>query len=191
MIIISEKITIVAILGRSGTGKTTLLEYLISRLSEKGMRIATAKHMHHHFTLDPEGKDTRRFSDAGASVVMAVAPDMTVIIKNREPPLENIEQIISQIKIEGLDLLLLEGFHSIIAKNQNIPKIVTAKNEMDLSRTLEMTVDPILAVAGLISNNRDRTYVGSIPLIEIDRNGDELVEMIEEMVQGNHVQGDG
>lgn len=188
---ISEKIPIVAFIGSSGTGKTTLIEYLISRLSEKNLRIATAKHMHHHFTIDPDGKDTHKFSEAGSSVVIGYAPDKTVIIKNREPPLEHIEQIISQIRNEKLDLILLEGFHSIIAKNEGIAKVVTAKNEMDLSRTLKGTVEPIIAVAGLISNNRNQSCVGSIPLIELERNGDELVKMIGEMVQGISVHGDG
>ena len=185
-----EKIPIVAVMGSSGTGKTTLIEYLISRLSEKGMKIATAKHMHHHINVDLEGKDTRRFSDAGASVVMGVAPDMTVIFKNREPPFEHIEQILRQLRDEELDLILLEGFHSILAENQDISKVVTARNELDLKRTLDRTADPILAVAGLISNNRDQASVGSIPMIRIERNGDELVEMIDEMVQGNHFRGD-
>ena len=167
-----------AVIGSSGSGKTTLISYLISRLSAEKLKVATIKSIHHSFTVDPKGKDTWKYSDAGASVVVGVSPDLTVIIKNREYAYENIRQIINQVVDENPDIILLEGFKSLIAKNDTIKKIITAKDEDDLLRTLEGTVGPILAVGGKISQTNANPVDWSIPLIEIERNGERLVEII-------------
>ena len=42
----------------SGTGKTTLLEAMLPKLVERGLRVAVIKHAHHNFDLDEPGKDS-------------------------------------------------------------------------------------------------------------------------------------
>ncbi len=180
---------IFAIIGSSGSGKTTILEYLISRLSDEKLKIAAIKSMHHSFTVDPKGKDTWKYSDAGASVTVGVSPDSTVIIKKRESALEDISQVINQVVDESPDIILLEGFKSLIAKDDTIRKIVAAKDEGDLMRTLEGTVGPIFAIGGNISLTNDYPVNWSIPLIEIERNGEFLVEMIMENISDDAVDG--
>ena len=171
---------IYAIIGSSGSGKTTLLRYLISRLSAEKFKVAAMKSMHHGFTVDPKGKDTWKYSDAGATVTVGISPDSTVIIKKKESVFHDISQVINQVVDESPDVILLEGFTSLIAKDDTIMKIVAAKDESDLMRTLEGTVGPILAIGGTISLTNDYPVDWSIPLIEIDRNGELLVEMIME-----------
>lgn len=178
-----------AIIGSSGSGKTTMLTYLISRISAKNMKVAALKSMHHRFTVDPRGKDTWKYSDAGASVIVGVSSDSTVIIKKRKSAFDDIGQVINQVVDENPDIILLEGFKYLIAKNDTISKIVAAKDEGDLMRTLEGTVGPILAIGGNISHTNDYPVDWSIPLIEIERNGELLVEMIMENISNDAVNG--
>lgn len=50
-------IPIVSIVGKSSSGKTTLVEKLIPELVRRGYRVATVKHNIHDFEIDHEGKD--------------------------------------------------------------------------------------------------------------------------------------
>ena len=51
----------------SGTGKTTLLEALVPKLTAAGLRLGILKHAHHNFDVDKPGKDSYRLRKAGAS----------------------------------------------------------------------------------------------------------------------------
>ncbi len=48
---------IITIVGKSNSGKTTLLEKLIALLTERGYKIGSVKHAHDGFEIDKEGKD--------------------------------------------------------------------------------------------------------------------------------------
>ena len=183
--------SVFAIIGSSGSGKTTMLEYLISRLSAEKLKVAAMKSMHHGFTVDPKGKDTWKYSDAGASVTVGVSPDSTVIIKKRESAFYDISQVINQVVDESPDIILLEGFTSLIAKDDTIRKIVAAKDKEDLMRTLEGTVGPILAIGGNISLTNDYPVDWEIPLIVIEKNGELLVKMIMDDMSDDAVGGGG
>ena len=56
----------IAIAAYSGTGKTTLIERLLPALRSRGLRVAVVKHDGHRFDIDREGKDSWRFTQAGA-----------------------------------------------------------------------------------------------------------------------------
>ncbi len=60
------KQTVLAISGIKKSGKTTLIEKLIPRLSARGLRVAVVKHDAHSFTPDTPGTDSFRFFGAGA-----------------------------------------------------------------------------------------------------------------------------
>src|SRR5881396_3159703 len=66
-------IPILCVVGRSNSGKTTLIERLIPELVQAGYRVATVKHAGHGFDLDTEGKDSWRHKRAGASTVIVLS----------------------------------------------------------------------------------------------------------------------
>ena len=72
---------IISIVGKSKSGKTTLLESLITELKRRGRKVATMKHTHHDFEMDETGKDSWRFSQAGSKVVTIGAPHRVAILE--------------------------------------------------------------------------------------------------------------
>ena len=68
-------IPIMALAGYSGSGKTTLLEKLIREIKSRGVRLAIIKHDGHQFEIDHEGKDSWRFTHAGADITVVTSAD--------------------------------------------------------------------------------------------------------------------
>lgn len=58
--------TIVAVSGVKDSGKTTLIEGVVSELAAHGRKVAVIKHDGHDFECDLPGTDTRRFAEHGA-----------------------------------------------------------------------------------------------------------------------------
>ncbi len=107
--------------GYSGSGKTTLIEALIPILKGKGFKVAVIKHDAHQIEIDHEGKDTYRFSKAGADEVMISSKDRSFYIRERERTLDEM------IKDAGdMDIILVEGY-----KNADILKINMSTNTMN------------------------------------------------------------
>ncbi len=119
----SSKIPLICIVGRSNTGKTTLIENLIPELKKRGFKIGTVKHSVHGFDLDREGKDSYRHKKAGASFVLISSPQKIALIKDieREYTLDEIKERF----IENVDLVLAEGF-----KSSSYPKIEVLRKDL-------------------------------------------------------------
>jgi molybdopterin-guanine dinucleotide biosynthesis protein MobB len=107
---------VVCFVGKKNSGKTTLMEKVIAGLKERGYRVAAVKHDAHRFEIDVPGKDSYRFSAAGADTTVISSREKTAIVLNQrmEPPLES---ILSRF-VEGVDIALVEGY-----KTSRFPKI--------------------------------------------------------------------
>ncbi|MFO7714092.1 molybdopterin-guanine dinucleotide biosynthesis protein B [Desulfosarcina sp.] len=105
---------VLSIVGKSESGKTTLIERLIPELKRRGYRVGIVKHAHHGFDMDREGKDSYRHRKAGADTVMVASPGQIAMIK--DVPGESLENLIAYF--DDVDLLLTEGF-----KRDHAPKI--------------------------------------------------------------------
>ncbi len=177
-------VLVVAAVGRSGSGKTVTLEYLIGKLSAEGYQIGSIKHVHHKgFTMDKEGTNTWRYAKAGAKAIVAVSPEEVAIIKKTELPLKDLDQMTALLKDEKLDIIFVEGFHSLIAKRKDVAKIVTAKDQFGLSQTLEGTVEPILAVAGIVAKTLETPTYKNIPVVKVPEDGQLLVKLIKNQLE--------
>jgi len=101
-------VPVIAIVGKSGSGKTVIMEKLIAEFKARGYRVATIKHAHQTVELDQPGKDTWRFSHAGSDAAVVSSPSRISIFKNldREPSLEETALLLG----EGYDIILAEGF---------------------------------------------------------------------------------
>ena len=92
----------------SGTGKTTFIEKLIPLLVRRGVRTAVIKSDSHGFNLDTEGKDTARFSAAGAEAV-AVSSPSGYFIQQRTTSRKDFQNLIAQMDSDSLDLYITES----------------------------------------------------------------------------------
>lgn len=176
---------VISVVGVSKSGKTTTIEYLASRLTEEGYRVGSIKHIHHaDFTIDTEGTDTWRHMKAGSRVTVAFAPKEITIIKKVESTPADLDNILKLLEKEGLDIVFIEGLHSLTAKRWDIPKIVTAKEPDDLVRTLNGT-EPVLAITGVIASKR--TDIGNInvPVININEEGEKLLKIIKDRIRAS------
>jgi len=105
---------IISVVGKSKSGKTTLIEKLIFELKNRGYRIGTIKHTHHDFELDTKGKDSWRHKAAGADTVVIASREKIVMVKDENSAgLERIGKY-----FDDVDLVIAEGF-----KKENRPKI--------------------------------------------------------------------
>ena len=92
----------------SGTGKTTFIEKLIPLLAARGVRTAVIKSDSHGFSLDTEGKDTARFSAAGAEAVAVSSPD-GYFIQQKTKTRQDFQNLIAQMDGNSLDLYITES----------------------------------------------------------------------------------
>ncbi|MFZ3060577.1 MAG: molybdopterin synthase [Candidatus Methanoperedens sp.] len=103
---------IISVVGYKKTGKTTLVEHLVSTLSKRGS-VGTIKHMHGH-RINTPGTDTWKHANAGADVVVAVTPEELVKFSRNN----NLKKAIDELANEGIDFAVVEGF-----KDSKLPKI--------------------------------------------------------------------
>ena len=92
----------------SGTGKTTFIEKLIPLLAARGVCTAVIKSDSHGFSLDTEGKDTARFSAAGAEAVAVSSPD-GYFIQQKTKTRQDFQNLIAQMDGNSLDLYITES----------------------------------------------------------------------------------
>lgn len=105
---------IVSIVGKSNSGKTTLIERLIPALGARGYRIGTIKHSHHDIDLDRPGKDSYRHKSAGAEAVMVAGPGRIALVQDVVDA--QLDDLVGYFK--DLDLVITEGY-----KRTSKPKI--------------------------------------------------------------------
>ena len=173
-------VLVIAAVGKSGSGKTTTLEYLVSNLASEGYRIGAIKHIYHKgFKIDKEGTNTWRYAKAGSKVIAAVSTEEIVVIKKAETELNDLEQVTGLLGNEQLDVIVVEGFRGLVEKRKDVLKIVTAKDADSLKRTLEGTVQPIIAVAGVIGQQKPEIKL-EIPVINIPEEGKQLLKLVKE-----------
>lgn len=159
------KTPIVCVVGRSKSGKTTLLEKIITELKARDYRVATIKHHGHPgFDIDVPGKDTWRHAQAGSDHVIISAPDKVAAIRRvlQEPTLDELAATITDV-----DIILTEGY-----KRSDKPKIEVLRAKR--ATTPICTDDELVALA------TDTAVTTTAPTFALD-DASGLVDLLEEM----------
>lgn len=158
----------VSFVANSGTGKTTLVERVIAILKGRGYRVGALKHDAHRFDIDHPGKDSYRFTAAGADTMLIVSQEKLALVKKHAaaPP---IEELLATY-FTDVDIVLTEGF-----KKSSLPKIELHRREKNAPLICRGDDhDPaLLAVAS------DEPLELDVPLLDIN-NPERLADFIEE-----------
>jgi molybdopterin-guanine dinucleotide biosynthesis protein B len=167
---------VVNIVGRGrGTGKTSIIEQITRKLSEKNYHIASIKHISTE-TFDTPNKDTWRHLKAGAKSVVALTSDEIIHIKMTEKP--SLTQALEVIDDE-VDIILVEGF-----KDSIYAKIIVGEKSSDINDLLP-NLDNVIAISGRVSIDPyeiDKVS-GDVPILKME----ELLPLIEKMLIGETV----
>ncbi|BAB06739.1 molybdopterin-guanine dinucleotide biosynthesis [Halalkalibacterium halodurans C-125] len=133
---------ILQVVGFSNSGKTTLLEKLITQGRAKGMKLATIKHHGHGSPLTAldKGKDSYKHRQAGA-VASAVSSNGELQVQMSKPAPWRLEDIFSLYRSLHLDGVFIEGY-----KHELYAKIVLLKDEKEvvLLRELQKVIAVIV-----------------------------------------------
>jgi len=151
-------VPLLAIVGWSGTGKTTLLQQVIPILSSKRIRAGLIKHTHHQVEVDTPGKDSYLLRKAGASQVMVASSERWALMcETPEKQSIDLPYLLSRMDHSTLEIVLVEGF-----KEEPVPKIVLwragIKGGID-----ELLDEQVIAVAS------DQKLALNVPFLDINR----------------------
>ena len=145
---------VVAVVGKSNSGKTTLIVKLVQELTQRGHRVGTVKHAHRGFDMDRPGKDSYRHQEAGSSRTIVISPERIAEIRRTEYELP-LDEILQEFVSE--DIVLVEGF-----KTSGLQKIeVCGPGQEPLFA--RMAMNEVMAIA----SDEDSTF-GSIPQFHRD-----------------------
>ena len=133
----------VSFIGYQNAGKTTLVEKVIAKLSQRGLRVGSIKHHGHKgFDIDQPGKDSWRHAQAGSRHVGLVSPDRYAEYASteREVPVTDLLAHYTDV-----DVVIVEGY-----KTAGLPSIVVARSGVDRLRgkdSFALVDDNTLAIA--------------------------------------------
>jgi len=118
-----KKLFILSIVGKSDSGKTTLILKLLPELKKKGYKVAVAKHCPCGFDLDVEGKDSWKFTRAGGEGTFLSSGDSMAVIRPRQEILNLKDKL--QDYFCDFDIVLTEGYND----EPGIEKVLLVKEK--------------------------------------------------------------
>lgn len=111
------------VVGWKNSGKTGLMERLVSEFVARGFSVSTVKHAHHVFDIDQPGKDSYRHREAGATeVLLSSRKRFALMAEHRETKEPELKDLLT--KLAPVDLVLVEGY-----KRDRHPKIEAHRSE--------------------------------------------------------------
>jgi molybdopterin-guanine dinucleotide biosynthesis adapter protein len=156
MIMKENETPILCFVGRSNSGKTTVIERLIPELVREGYRLATIKHAGHGFNMDTEGKDSWRHKQAGAQTVIVTSKGSLALFTDTEQEV-GVEQLRERYVSDGIDLIIAEGW-----KSEGYPKIVVVRDHVGEA---PFSSEGVLAI---VSNKPLSDVPPGIPVLDPD-----------------------
>lgn len=164
-----DKIPILAFIGYSGSGKTSsilsIMEYLRSKTQYK---IYLLKYVHQH-PVDTPGKDSFKFSEAGAEGVLTQSDEQTAIYLNK---VLNLNEILDWLKSQRKEpqFLITESVRTL-----DLDKILCASKKEEIDDQLDPNVKVITGKIALAFNNEN--YKG-IPIINALEEPEKILKVL-------------
>jgi molybdopterin-guanine dinucleotide biosynthesis protein B len=162
----------VAVVGGKHSGKTTVIQKIVSVLKNRGYNIATIKEMPRICTIDPpnDEHDTWKHANAGADIVVAAPQNETVLFIKHKISLNEIAPY-----LQNVDFVILEGF-----ENEKVfPKIIAAKTAAEAESFSDGLA---IAISGIITESDSEIKVLpklDVPIISAIKDSSMLVDIVE------------
>jgi len=131
-----DPIPVLSLVGRSNSGKTTLLEKIISELCRRGVSVVAVKHDAHEFQIDHPGKDSWRLHQAGARTTLISSRSQLAMVQRVDSEW-SLPRLVSRLGLQA-DIILTEGYRRAAQ-----PRIEVLR----AARSTELLSDPSLLVA--------------------------------------------
>jgi molybdopterin-guanine dinucleotide biosynthesis protein MobB len=166
-------VPILSFIGSSGSGKTSIMEKVVAELAGRGTKLAVIKHSHHeNLGFDKAGKDSHRYAEAGAEIVVLSGKQEMVVMKKTDHDLSPHE--IAEFIGPGFDLIITEGF-----KSADTPKIEVHRKSIETK--LLAKPEQLLAVV------TDEKLSVKVPQLDFNRdNTREIADLIENWLAENY-----
>ena len=114
---------IFGVTGWKNSGKTSLMERLITEFTARGLSVSSVKHAHHSFDIDHPGRDSYRHRDAGARQVLLASRNRWALMHElRDEDERSLGDLLKQLS--PVNLVLIEGY-----KRDRHPKIEAHRKE--------------------------------------------------------------
>ena len=140
---------IFGVTGWKNSGKTGLMERLITEFTARGLTVSSIKHAHHSFDIDHPGRDSYRHRDAGARQVLLASQNRWALMHElRDEDEPSLGDLLKQLS--PVDLVLIEGY-----KRDRHPKIEAHRKETG-QPLIAPEDETIVAVASDTSLSVDR-----------------------------------
>ncbi len=168
----NRALPIVSFVGKSDSGKTTLLEGVVAELASRGWRVATVKHHVHDFDIDVPGKDSYRHAQAGAVVTMVSSPERFGMVRAMDHEL-SLDELAEQAG--DVDILITEGYKRVARACIEVSRLERSNETIcDDDRRLALVTDnPDLAPEGVelfglddhaaVADFVERTFLTEVP----------------------------
>jgi molybdopterin-guanine dinucleotide biosynthesis protein B len=169
---------VIAVVGGKKSGKTTTIEILIKELAQRGYKVAAVKHIPEpDFTIDTKGKDTWKFAQSGATIIVGISAAEIATIEKMETRKLSIKAILR--KCRGSDLVFLEGLRELVAKDRSIYKIAVVRSPEEIAEDFKI-FQPIIAFTG---PHQPKSGLKRIPYVDIRKDPEKLADLVERIVK--------
>nr|WP_105901504.1 molybdopterin-guanine dinucleotide biosynthesis protein B [Vibrio gangliei] len=155
----------------SGTGKTTLLEALLPRLKQRGIRVGMLKHAHHDFDIDIPGKDSYRLRKAGADQMLVTSHQRFAMVTETPEQEPSFEYLLSRFNTQELDLILVEGCKNII-----FPKMELHRQALNKPWLFPQDA----SVIGIVADSTPETTLPCLDINDLDAVADFVQAFIQQ-----------
>lgn len=167
------KFKTISVIGYSGSGKTNFITTVIKFLKENlNFNVAVIKNVKHH-QIDEKGKDSHKFTEAGASysVIRNDKNEIAIFLKNEEIRLEELFKWLDNGPFK-IDIIITEGF-----RNLNQPTVLCAS---DLKEIQEQLSKNVKIVSGVIcSKDISNKKILDLPIIDIKSQFSRFLDIFE------------
>ena len=156
-------IQIIDVIGYSGSGKTNFITSAIKLLKKNlNYNIAVIKNVKHH-PVDKKGKDSYKFTEAGASysVIRNVNNETAIYMKSTDNKLEELLKWMKKGPFK-INIIFTEGF-----RNLNNPTVLCIGNSDEIEEQLTENVKMISGVISL--RDLKEKDVSDLPIINIEK----------------------